>query len=454
MQQPEQLRTGNTSLLEVRGDEYVYGQFSLRVVRGPDEGREVVPTNDEATVGTEAGCDLVMSDRAVSRHHCSIRVTDAGLELRDLGSTNGTVLGGYPVGSAIVEPGALIGVGRSVVRVELTGREVRESLSERIRFGAALGHSPSMRRVFAVLERFAASDGTVLLEGETGTGKGVLAEAIHGASPRADGPFVVVDCGAIPPTLIEAELFGHVRGAYTGATETRRGAFESARGGTVFLDEVGELPASVQPVLLRALEERSIKRVGDDARLPIDVRVVAATNRDLRQEVNEKRFRADLFYRLAVLRIRVPSLRERREDVPMLVRHFWEHFTATEPAGARPVLPDDMVTALSAQRWPGNVRQLRSAVQRALLVGDAEDRWGWPDGPGAREVSEADARYDLAVTYGEVKERAVLAWEAEYVKRLLAAHGNNLSRAARSVGMSRNHLRVLAQRCGLRDAEG
>ena len=450
MQQPERIHDGHTSLLEVRGDEYVYGQFSLRVVRGPDEGREVVPTNDEATVGTEAGCDLVMSDRAVSRHHCSIRVTDAGLELRDLGSTNGTVLGGYPVGSAIVEPGALIGVGRSVVRVELTGREVRESLSERIRFGGALGHSPSMRRVFSVLERFAESDGTVLLEGETGTGKGVLAEAIHGA----DGPFVVVDCGAIPSTLIEAELFGHVRGAYTGATETRRGAFESARGGTVFLDEVGELPASVQPVLLRALEERTIKRVGDDERLPIDVRVVAATNRDLRQEVNEKRFRADLFYRLAVLRIRVPSLRERREDVPMLVRHFWEHFTATDPGAPRPVLPDDLVTALSAQRWPGNVRQLRSAVQRALLVGDAGDRWGWPDAPGVREVSEADARYDLAVTYGEVKERAVLAWEAEYVKRLLAAHGVNLSSAARSVGMSRNHLRVLAQRNGLRDADG
>ena len=441
----------------LQATEIVFDRFAVKVVTGPDEGKEVVSTGEETSIGTDPGNDLVLTDRSVSRHHVSIRVTPRGLELRDLGSTNGTVLGGYRVMSALLEPGALIGCGRTVLRLDPTGEEVRESLSAREQFGRAIGASPAMRRVFAQMERFAPAEGTVLLEGETGTGKELLAHAIHEESGRAEGPFVVVDCGAIPVTLIESELFGHVRGAFTGAAETRRGAFEAARGGTLFLDEIGELPLAVQPVLLRVLENRTVKRVGDDRRIPVDVRVVAATHRDLRQEVNRSRFRADLYYRLAVLRLRVPALRERREDIPVLVRHFCSVMAGAsggegemagasggegEPAPAS--LSDELVTALAAQTWPGNVRELRSAVQRAILLGDAAV-WQDPLAP------EPDAVVDVSQTYGDAKERATARWEAAYVRRLIEMFGGNLTRAARAVGMSRNHLRQLAERHGLRD---
>ena len=434
----------------IRPTEIVFDRFALRVATGADEGVEVTSTGEETTVGTDPGNDLVLTDRAVSRHHVAIRVTARGLELRDLGSTNGTVLGGYRVMSALVEPGALIGVGRTVLRLDQVSGEVRETLSPREQFGRAIGVSQAMRRAFALMERFAPSEGTVLIEGETGTGKELIAQALHEASPRAEGPFVVVDCGAIPVTLIESELFGHVRGAFTGATENRRGAFEAARGGTLFLDEIGELPAAVQPVLLRVLEDRTVKRVGDDRRIAIDVRVLAATHRDLREEVNRSRFRADLYYRLAVLRLRVPALRERREDIPILVRHFCDTFAAEDEeaglAGRPPAssLSDELITALSGQSWPGNVRELRSAVQRALLLGDAAV---WQD-PLARAP---DALVDVSRTYGDAKEEATARWEAAYVQRLIAMFGGNLARAARAVGMSRTHLRKLAERYGLRE---
>jgi DNA-binding NtrC family response regulator len=222
----------------------------------------------------------------------------------------------------------------------------------------------------------------------------------------------------------ERRLRGHARGAFTGAVEHRVGAFESARGGTVFLDEIGELPLASQPALLRALEDRTCKRVGDDRRIHIDVRVVAATHRDLRHEVNRSRFRADLFYRIAVLRVRVPALRER--------------------LAAGDVLSDDLVTALARQDWPGNVRELRSAVQRAVVLGDAS---GWTDGSRRKAVPDLT---DLERTYSDSKEDAIARWERVYVARLLERFSGNLSQAARSVGMSRNYLRKLAVRYGLR----
>jgi DNA-binding NtrC family response regulator len=435
--------TETTRALEVASTEIRYRRFALKVVAGPDEGAQAVSAGEEATIGTEPGNDLVLSDRTVSRHHLAIRAGARGFELTDLGSTNGTILGGYRVFSALLEPGALVGLGRTTVRFDASDDEVREGLSPRTSFGRALGESVAMRRVFGVLERFAPADGTILLEGETGTGKEVLAEAIHEASSRRAGPFVVVDCGAIPPALIESELFGHARGAFTGAVEHRVGAFESARGGTVFLDEIGELPLASQPALLRALEDRTCKRVGDDRRIHIDVRVIAATHRDLRHEVNRSRFRADLFYRLAVLRVRVPALRERRDDIPLLVRHFHAQLAGGD------VLPDDLVTALARQDWPGNVRELRSAVQRAVVLGDAS---GWADRGGRTAVPDLT---DLERTYADSKEDAIARWERGYVARLLDRFSGNLSHAARSVGMSRNYLRKLAVRYGLRgDGDG
>jgi two-component system, NtrC family, response regulator GlrR len=429
-----------TTRFEVSDTEVVFHRLRLVIINGTNAGTAVVSSHEEITVGTVPGNDLVLHDRTVSRHHLSIRVTPRGLLLTDLGSTNGTVLGGYKVMRAYVEPGALIGCGKTVFRIE-TDEQVREALSQDDHFGHVIGISPPMRRMFAILQRFAPTDGTILLEGETGSGKELIAEAIHGASPRADRPFIIVDCGAIAPNLIESELFGHVRGAFTGAVDRRVGAFEAAKGGTLFVDEIGELPLDRQAVLLRALEDRTFKRVGEDTRQEMDARVVAATHRDLREEVNKGRFRADLFFRLAVLRVRVPALRERREDIPLLIRHFCKALTIedADAPSPPPALAEDLVTALAAQAWPGNVRELRSAVQRAMVLRDASRAQDM-------RIGDATPLVDLTETYGEAKERAIARWERRYVRQLIERFGGNLSQAAQAVGMSRNYLRKLAER--------
>ncbi|MEZ4310453.1 MAG: sigma 54-interacting transcriptional regulator [Polyangiaceae bacterium] len=349
--------------------EVTFQRFRLTVTDGDDRGREHVSDASELVVGSAEGTQLTLRDRTVSRHHCVIAATAKGFLLRDLGSTNGTTLAGYRVESAYLKSGALIGVGQSTLRFECLNEEVREPLSDEDRYGRVLGHSAAMRRIFGVLPKVAASDSTVLLEGETGTGKGLLAEAIHAQSPRAKGPLVVVDCSSIPPTLIEAELFGHAKGSFTGAHAARPGAFEAANGGTIFLDEIGELPLDMQPKLLRALEERVIKRVGTVEAVRLDVRVIAATNRDLRQEVNRGAFRSDLFYRLNVVRLRLPSLRERREDIPLLAAHFYGQLA---PGSAEEGPPAELVEVLMRQDWPGNVRELRAAIERSVLMGDPE----------------------------------------------------------------------------------
>jgi DNA-binding NtrC family response regulator len=280
----------------------------------------------------------------------------------------------------------------------------------------------------------------VLIDGETGTGKGLLADLIHRQGPRAAGPFVVVDCASIPPTLIESELFGHDKGAFTGATAARVGAFEAAAGGTIFLDEIGELALELQAKLLRALEERVIKRVGGTRAVKLDVRVVAATNRDLREAVNRGGFRADLYYRLNVVRIRIPPLRERREDIPLLVHHFYRIFTGDDAATA----PDELVGPLSEHSWPGNVRELRSAVERAVLMADPA-LWAEPD---AASPPDAAPITDDRLSFREHKERAVGAWERRYILDLVARHGGNLTRAARAARMDRAHLRELLRKYG------
>jgi DNA-binding NtrC family response regulator len=299
-----------------------------------------------------------------------------------------------------------------------------------------------MRRLFAVLPKVAASDVTVLIEGETGTGKSLLASAIHEASPRADKPFVVVDCATIPPNLIESELFGHEKGAFTGAIGTRVGAFELAEGGTVFLDEVGELPLDLQPKLLRALEDRIVKRVGGNEPVRLNVRVIAATNRELRAEINRGRFRSDLYYRLNTFSVRVLPLRERRDDVALLVAHFYRQL---HPFGEEP--PAELLAELLRHEWPGNVRELRAAVERTVLLGDPAV---W------REITEPSAGVTPAgqtMSFRAAKEQAVATWERDYLRALVTRFAGNLSRAARAVRMDRNHLRELLVRHGLRTDE-
>jgi DNA-binding NtrC family response regulator len=296
----------------------VFRRFRLTVLEGPDAGRACGPEGDRATVGSAPGADLVLTDRTVSRVHFEIGVSAEGFLLRDLGSTNGTYLEGYRVREVFLRDGARLGVGQTLIEFGLDEREREVELSAQHTFGPLAGADPSMRRLFATLTRIAPTDATVLIEGETGTGKELVAQAIHQHSRRRDGPFVVVDASSLPATLIESELFGHEKGAFTGATLAKAGAFEEADGGTVFLDELGELPLELQPKLLRVLEAREVRRIGS-AHAPrrVDVRVIAATNRDLRRLINQGLFRADLYYRLAVVSVLLPPLRERPGDIPL-----------------------------------------------------------------------------------------------------------------------------------------
>jgi DNA-binding NtrC family response regulator len=443
----------DTVALIARPRECEIGRFRVRVLAGADQGSEKVSDEAELSIGLARGNHLLLTDRAVSRHHCVITATKDGFLLRDLGSRNGTTLGGFRVSAAYLKPGAQIGVGQSTLGFETLLEPIIEPLGDEERYGRVLGQSIGMRRIFAALPRIAASDSTILIEGETGTGKGLLSDVIHQRSPRAGGPFVVIDCSAIPPSLIEAELFGHVKGAFTGAQTARPGAFEAAAGGTVFLDEVGELPLDMQPKLLRALEERTVRRIGSLEPIRLDVRVVAATNRDLREEVNRGTFRSDLFYRLNTVRIRLPSLRDRREDIPLLIHHFYEQFAReTDPTPS-----SDLVAAFIRQDWPGNVRELRSAVERAILMGDP-DLWfdatlGGP--PSSVLGSQAiDYSKDLALgSFRTAKERAIARWERGYVDALVRQNEGNLSKAARAARMDRNHLRELLRRHGVSATE-
>ncbi|MDI1483599.1 sigma 54-interacting transcriptional regulator [Polyangium sp. y55x31] len=448
-QSPQEHATA-TAALVVRPRECAITRFQLQVVSGPDLGRAIASDGQELAIGTADGNHLVLSDRSVSRHHCVISVTDQGFFLQDLGSRNGTTLSGFRVVAAYLNPGAVIGIGESTLRFEPLADEIVEPLAEEERLGRLLGQSTAMRRIFAALPRIAASDSTVLIEGETGTGKGLLAELLHQQSSRANGPLVVIDCSAIPPTLIEAELFGHAKGAFTGAQNARPGAFESAAGGTVFLDELGELPLDMQPKLLRALEERVIRRVGSLEPVKLDVRVIAATNRDLRQEVNRGAFRSDLFYRLNIVRIRLPPLRERREDIPLLISHFYAQLTRS--GDTRP--PSELVTAFSRQDWPGNVRELRAAIERAILMQDPalwfEATLGAAPSSSAPPEPTVNIADDIALgSFRAAKERTVARWERRFVETLLGQNGGNISRAARAARMDRNYLRELLHRHGV-----
>jgi DNA-binding NtrC family response regulator len=439
-----------TAALLVRQRECVVGRCRLQVVSGPDRGLEKVSDGQEVSIGTASSNHLILTDRAVSRYHFLITATDQGFLLRDMESRNGTTVNGFRVLGAYLTSGAHIGVGESTLRFEAAADEIVEPLADEARFGRILGQSTAMRRVFAALPRIAASDSTVLIEGETGTGKGLLTEMIHQKSARAKGPLVVIDCSAIPPSLIESELFGHAKGAFTGAQNARAGAFESAAGGTVFLDELGELPLDMQPKLLRVLEERVVRRVGSLEPVKLDVRVIAATNRDLRQEVNRGAFRADLFYRLNIVRIRLPPLRERREDIPLLVAHFYAQYAR----GGDPLPPADLVTAFTRQDWPGNVRELRAAVERAILMQDPElwfEATLGAEAPGAAApLASNDYEEDIALgSFRAAKERAVSRWERGYVEALIRQSTGNFSRAARSAHMDRNHLRELIRKHGV-----
>ncbi len=385
---------------------------------------------------------MSLSDTTVSRYHVEFEARPDGVRVRDLESTNGTYLSGTRITEVIVEDQATITVGKTAIHVSMKEADLGRP-AEQPTFGPALGASGAMKQLFGILEKVAPTDSTVLLLGETGTGKEVLARAIHHKSKRATRPFVVVDCGAVAPTLIESELFGHVRGSFTGAVADRRGAFLEADGGTIFLDEVGELPLELQPKLLRVLEAGTVRRVGEDKPRRVDMRVIAATHRDLEAEVEAGRFRRDLYYRLAVVLITVPPLRDRIDDLPLLTKHFVQSMGRGDFE-----LPGQLMTRFAAYHWPGNVRELRNLVERSLAGADVEPMTevttGAPRPPGASGEGITD------LPFKEAKEQLVDSFTKQYLESLLVKCKGNISQMAREAGIARNYVHRLVQKYGLK----
>jgi transcriptional regulator with GAF, ATPase, and Fis domain len=436
----------------------------LLSLNGPRKGEEVFVDRECFRIGKSPDNDLVLADATVSREHCELIRDSRGYLLRDLGSTNGTLLDGAVIREGYLSAGAVISVGRVELKVRPFAERIDVLPSERESFGELHGQHPTMREIFGLLERLAPSDATLLIGGETGTGKDLLARAAHAASPRAQGPFVVVDCGAVVSSLIESELFGHEKGAFTGASDARKGAFELAHKGSLFLDEIGELPLSMQPKLLRALETRRIRRVGGEREMPVDIRVIAATHRDLKREVERGHFREDLYFRLAVVPLELPPLRERRVDIPLIAHALLSQLAgangAADSNGASQqlALTPETVQALQAHDWPGNVRELRNVLERSALMaraaGEHEVRVrGLPvqATPLAADSTKIAAEaFDPAKSYRDTRVTWELDFERRYVTWLLERHQGNLSSAARAADMDRKYLHKLAKKHGLR----
>ncbi len=419
----------------------------LSVVEGPDQGASIAARGDEPTsVGSAPGNALCLHDPKVSRYHLELHREEGGLRVVDLGSLNGTWLGRVRCRDVVVHPPARLRVGDTTLEVSDGGLEAPPGAAEGAPIEGFVGASLRGQRIVEELRRLAPTQASVLLRGETGTGKEVAAQALHRLSHRRDRPFVVVDCGAMPATLIASELFGHERGAFTGADRRRVGAFERAEGGTVFLDEIGELPMAVQPSLLGVLERRRFRRVGGDDEVEVDVRVLSATHRDLRRSVNDGSFRADLYYRLAVAVLRLPPLRERSEDIPALVAHFTQEVTGS-PDHA--LFHPAVIASLKGHRWSGNIRELRNVVESALAMGRVrlepdEDEAG--DDGSARPATTA---LDLA-PYKEARAAALDAFEREYLAALTTLCGKNASEGSRRARMDRNYLVSLLKKHGFR----
>jgi DNA-binding NtrC family response regulator len=414
---------------------YRVGRFVVR----QSDGRRTERTIDlpHIRIGSAPNNDLVINDPSVSRYHCELRHSNEGFVLRDLMSTNGTVVSGMKVREATLQDEVVIQLGRSSLRFIPGKEEKLVDASKDVRFGHLVGRSRQMREIFGILEKVSGTDLTVTIQGETGTGKELVARAIHEAGPRRKGPFVVFDAGAVAHNLIESELFGHEKGSFTGATEQRQGAFERADGGTLFMDEIGELAPELQPKLLRALEQREIQRVGGSRRIPVDVRVLCATNRSLVDEVKKGRFRDDLYYRISVVVLSLPPLRDRREDIELLVEAILRGIDPEMRAAA------DTIDVLQNYDWPGNVRELRNVCETACaMCGDtvlhARDLIFAHD----RDLSQQSESMSLAGKTLESIERAAIA-------QTLAHYGGNRSAAARALGIAPSTLYLKLKKYGI-----
>jgi DNA-binding NtrC family response regulator len=415
----------------------------VEVRDGPDRGARAATASETLTIGTAQGNDLVLTDPTVSRFHLTLKRNKERIAVTDHDSTNGTWVGPAHLRNASVEvrAGTVLEVGETRLAVDDGAVVLVDEGPEAL--GELRGRSPGMRQLFALAGKAAGADVPVLIQGESGTGKELLARAIHDHSERREGPFVTLDAGALSPTLFASELFGHERGAFTGADRRRIGAFERAVGGTVFLDEIGELPEELQASLLGVLERGRLRRVGGNEEVPVDVRIVSATNRDLHAEVNAGRFRLDLFYRLAVVRLLVPPLRERLQDIPLLVDHFVAE--SGHAGGARGLFDEAAMGRFTRHGWPGNVRELKNAVLGTLALGQAPEL-----APSAPVAGADPIAGTLGLPYRDARRLVTEEFERRYLTHLLERAGGSIRKASRDAAMDRSYLMELLRRHGFR----
>jgi transcriptional regulator with PAS, ATPase and Fis domain len=425
-----------------------YRKLRLTVTKGPDAGATFDAAGASVRIGTSPENELVLTDETVSRQHCEVVLTERGIRVMDGGSTNGVLVGSSWVQDATFSSTTVLELGDTVISVVPLSETVDREQLDVNGFGDLLGRSTKMRELFADLTRIAATDLSLLIEGETGTGKELVAESVHTNSLRAGGPFVVFDCSAIAPTLVESELFGHERGAFTGAVAPRAGVFEQAEGGTIFIDELGELPRELQPKLLRVLEKREVRRLGGTKTLPLNVRLISATNRNLRAEVKRGEFRQDLYYRVAGAHVYVPPLRDRLDDLPLLSESF---LASSQPPRTMTDVPQHVWDMFKAYRWPGNVRELRNAVRRVLVTPDHA-----LDGDSILDLAAAAASaVAIADNTGTVeplrvaRRTAADTFEKRYVEHVLGKSEGNVTRAAAIAEVSRQVIHKLMAKHGL-----
>ncbi|MCR9165553.1 MAG: sigma 54-interacting transcriptional regulator [Nannocystaceae bacterium] len=422
-------------------------RLALHIVEGQQQ-RTLERGGTRILIGAHPDADIQLSSDSASTVHCELVLSDSGnILLRDLGSKNGTWVGhGISVREAVLEPGATFSVGSSTITVAQVGDE-RVFYSTRPSFGSLIGRGSAMAELFARLERIASVNIDALVTGETGTGKELVARAIHDSSSRSSGPFVVIDGTTLNSGNVENDLFGHRRGAFTGAEQDQAGLFEHASGGTLFIDEVGELPLNLQPKLLRALENRTIRRVGDPSYRSFDARVISATHRDLPRMVNEGTFREDLYYRLARVQVTVPALRERdKSNISMLADAFLERFSVTRDDGVPLSFDRDAYAALKGHRWPGNVRELKNTIERAaaLCIGPIVRPTDLDLAP-----TVAGPRATTSALFDKPWKDSLAEFERSYAERALTEASGNRSEAARRAGMSRNGFSNLLKRAGI-----
>lgn len=463
-------------------------KIELEVISGEDKGRCFSTDQASIRMGADPMCDFVLQDPTVSRNHAEVRLRGSTLMLADLNSTNGTYVDEVRIDIIPLPSGSLFCLGRTKIRALLTTQTVSIEAVEATRYDNIIGKSPALREIFSILDRVAPSELSVVIEGETGTGKELIARAIHDHSNRAAGPFVVFDCSAFPPSLLESELFGHEKGAFTGAVNRHRGVFERAHGGTLFFDELGELELEFQAKFLRVLETGEVRRVGAEKTGRVDVRVVAATNRNLEHMVQQKAFRSDLFYRMAQVRFLLPPLRHRHEDILLLVEHFLAQ--QVERTGRRPVLDPEAMEVLQDYAWPGNIRELRNSIEKAVALSHdglmtAEyfrhellsssssissnihdsvmcdsvmyDSVMYELGAGDAQHAEQDDDQERnaaivsvctsmqgesgeVIPFKKIKEKVISIFERQYLEFLLERTNMNISKASRQAGIDRRHV--------------